>query len=118
MSEKYDVKDMGVLVNETDQAVDTYQLAQKIPMRSEHWGRFSIDLTLVASKFRINARASASTPGYTNAMNAFFNLTEILESGFYELVIPTNAYDLELEWETTNATNVTKVAFTALRPDA
>lgn len=116
MKEIYNSKDLGVLIDETNQGIAVYPLAQKIPMRSEGWAKFSIDVTLTASVLRIKARASQDTATYTNASKALLDVDEITESGYYEISIPTQAYDLELEWETSLGVNRTLVAMNITRP--
>jgi hypothetical protein len=111
MTCNYSSCDLGELVNETNQAVNTYQLATKIPLREDGWQTFSFDLTLTNSKFRINARASEDTAAYTNVMQALLGVDEITASGVYEVTHPCSFKDLEIEWETTNATNATIVTF-------
>ena len=111
----YNTKDLGVVINESNQAIATYQLTDLIPMRKDRWQRFALDLTVVASKLRIKARASAASAGHTNATNAFFGVIELTTSDYYEITLPSSAYDLELEWETTNVVNTTKVTFMLTR---
>jgi hypothetical protein len=113
--ELYRWNDLGVVVNESNQAVDTYQRSEKIEVRKAGWHRFSLDVDLLNSKLRVKARASASSAGHKNATTAYFDVVEITVSGYCEVSTPTSAYDLELEWETTDAVNTTKVAFMVTR---
>jgi hypothetical protein len=116
MSELYNTIDYGEIVDEVNQAVAVYQYGTIIPMRSQGWGKFALDLTLVASKVRIKARASKDTSTYNNATQTLFGTTEITSSGYYELTDPTEAKDIQIEWETTNTTNTTKIALLVMRP--
>lgn len=116
MGEEYNTIDYGEIVNEVNQAVAVYQYSTIIPMRSGGWGKFALDLTLTASKVRVKARASKDTSAHVNATQTLFGAAELTTSGYYELTDPTEAKDIEIEWETTNATNVTKIALLVMRP--
>jgi hypothetical protein len=107
----YNSKDLGVVVNKENEAIGTYQHPEFIPMRKEWWYRFALDVTLVASKVKIKARASAATSGHSDATPTLLDIAEITTSGYYEMKLhASSAYDLELEWVTSNATNKTIIA--------
>lgn len=115
-SKQYNVNDLGVIVDETNQAVATYQLADKIKMRSDGWGRFAFYAELTASELKIKARASGSGSTWFDATTFFLGASPITASGYYEIDNPTPAWDLEVEWETTNATNRTLIEWISVRP--
>ena len=113
---RWNINDLGAIVDETDQAVATYQRAEKISMSSKAWGRFAFNATLVASELKIKARASESSGTWFDATTFFLGSTPITASGYYEIDNTTPAFDLEIEWETTAATNRTLIEWMSIRP--
>lgn len=108
----YNSEDLGVVVEKENQAIGTYTHSEYIPIRKDWWYRFALDVVdLVASKIKVKARASASTSGHKDATPTLLGIAEIATSGYYEMTLhSSSAYDLELEWVTSNATNKTKIA--------
>ena len=113
---RWNIDDLGAIVDETNQAVGTYQRAEKIPMSSKAWGRFAFNATLTASELKIKARASGSGAAWQDATTFFLGSSPITASGYYEIDNTTPAFDLEIEWETTNATNRTLIEWISIRP--
>lgn len=116
-SKKYNIQDLGAIVDETNQAVATYQRAEKIPMQSKAWGKFAFNALLTASELKIKARASGSSGVWYDATTFFLGATPITASGYYEIDNTTPAFDLEIEWETVNATNRTLIEWISIRPN-
>jgi len=113
--EEYNTKDLGVVVDETDQAVDTYA-GDPIPMRETGWGKMALDVTLVNSELKVLARASKESATYRDGTERIFGVATITTTGYYEMVDATEALDLKFQWTTSDTTNTTKVAALKMRP--
>lgn len=106
---------LGLLIDETNVShPSTVQVTDKIPMGSGGNSRFGITYDLVDMELRINARTDSGAT-FRNATKEFFGTLSLKGSGYKEIDTPTAAYDLELEYQTIDATNSASVYVSVLK---
>jgi hypothetical protein len=115
MGETYQLDRLGLVVDETNEVSPATYSSDAIPARSEGWGLLAFGATLTASALQLWAKAG-DDDDWHNATLAYFDVTELTDSGYYEISRPIMARELQFRHTISNAVNRTKIVMTLGRP--